>query len=45
MAISSQAIDEIAAYNDSFPKLTPHERWKKVTAWLKAQVKEKMRQA
>lgn len=37
--INSRAIDEIAAYNDSFPKLTDHERWKKVRRWLKFKVK------
>jgi hypothetical protein len=33
--LNSKAIDEIAAYNDSFPGLTPHQRWTKVRAWLK----------
>ena len=37
--INAHAIDEIAAYNDSFPKLTRHQRWKKVIAWLRFQVK------
>lgn len=36
--ISSQAIDEIATYNDSFPHLTMHERWKKVRRWLKFEI-------
>ena len=39
MALPSNAIDEIAAYNDSFPRLTPYERWRKVFAWLKARAK------
>lgn len=30
-----KVIDEVALYNDSFPKLTEHERWKKVVAWLR----------
>lgn len=38
IALPSKAIDEIAAYNDSFPLLTPHQRWKKVLAWLKIRV-------
>ena len=38
MPIDTKAIDEIAAYNDSFPHLTPHARWKKVRKWLKFQV-------
>lgn len=38
MPINAQAIDEIAAYNDSFPKLTQYERWKKVRKWLKFKV-------
>ena len=33
--IDSRAIEEIAAYNDSFPYLTMRERWKKVRRWLK----------
>jgi hypothetical protein len=33
--INSDAIDEIAAYNDSFPKLTSPQRRKKVLAWLR----------
>ena len=28
-------IDEVAAYNDSFPKLTPQQRWKRVMSWLR----------
>lgn len=38
IAIKSTAIDEIAAYNDSFPNLTPHARWRKVMAWLRTRV-------
>ncbi len=38
LPINSEAIDEIAAYNDSFPNLSEHERWKKVRKWLKFQV-------
>jgi hypothetical protein len=37
--ISMKAIDEIAAYNDSFPHLRPAQRWRKVAAWLRAKVK------
>ena len=33
--LNSKAIDEIAAYNDSFPCLTPHQRWNKICEWLK----------
>lgn len=40
MPISGHAIDEIAAYNDSFPKLTPHQRWLKVSQWLKVRAKQ-----
>ena len=36
--INSEAIDEIAAYNDSFPHLSAQERWKKVQSWLRFQV-------
>ena len=38
-SISSIAIEEIAAYNDSFPKVSPSVRWKKVNAWLKTRAK------
>jgi hypothetical protein len=37
--INSNALDEIAAYNDSFPYLSQRQRWQKVQAWLKFQVK------
>lgn len=33
--IDTCALDEIAAYNDSFPHLSPHQRWRKVVAWLR----------
>lgn len=33
--LPTRVIDEIAEYNDSFPKLTPYARWKKVRSWLK----------
>lgn len=33
--LPSKVIDEIAAYNDSFPRLSTKERWRKVHAWLK----------
>jgi len=36
--INSQAIEEIASYNDSFPHLSMHQRWMKVRKWLKFQV-------
>ena len=39
--ISPKAIDEIAAYNDSFPKLSPSQRWHKVMAWLRLQLRIK----
>lgn len=34
-ALPTSVIDEIAAYNDSFPKLTREQRWRKVVAWLR----------
>lgn len=37
--ISSKAIDEIAAYNDSFPSLCPQQRWRKVRRWLEFEIK------
>ena len=37
--IDNVAIDEIAAYNDSFPKLSHHERWCKVISWLRMRVR------
>lgn len=37
--IDTKAIDEIAAYNDSFPRLSSTERWRKVIAWLRFQTK------
>ena len=40
IALPTKAIDEIAAYNDSFPKLTNHQRWRKVRRWLALRVKE-----
>lgn len=33
--LPTSVIDEVAAYNDSFPKLSEKERWRKVHAWLK----------
>ena len=33
--ISTKAIKEIAAYNDSFPELSNIQRWRKVLAWLR----------
>lgn len=33
--LPTSVIDEIAAYNDSFPNLSRQERWKKVMAWLR----------
>ena len=39
MPINTRALEEIAAYNDSFPKLTPQKRWRKVIQWLKIKVK------
>lgn len=38
-SLPSKVVEEIAAYNDSFPKLSEKERWKKVHAWLKWKVK------
>jgi len=40
--ISAKAIEEIAAYNDSFPRLCPNQRWRKVNQWLKEQAKAKL---
>lgn len=37
--INSEAIEEIAAYNDSFPRLSSTERWRKVIAWLRFHTK------
>ena len=34
-SLRNEVIDEIATYNDSFPKLTGKERWEKVLAWLR----------
>jgi len=39
IAINSKALEEIAAYNDSFPKLTRAQRWRKVMAWLRTRVR------
>jgi hypothetical protein len=39
IAIDSRAIEEIAAYNDSFPRLCAAQRWRKVSAWLQATVR------
>jgi len=36
--INSRAIDEIASYNDSFPHLSMHLRWKKVRQWLRFEI-------
>lgn len=33
-------IDEVAAYNDSFPRLTPVKRWKRVRDWLEFRCEE-----
>ena len=38
--ISTEALDEIAAYNDSFPKLSNVQRWRKVLAWLRYRVQQ-----
>lgn len=37
-SMPTKVIDEVAAYNDSFPKLSPEQRWRKVHAWLKFRV-------
>jgi hypothetical protein len=37
-SLPNTVIDEIATYNDSFPNLTAHERWRKVMAWLRFEV-------
>ena len=37
-SLPTSVIDEVAAYNDSFPKLSPEARWRKVHAWLKFKV-------
>ncbi len=39
VALPTNTIDEIAAYNDSFPNLSRVERWRKVMAWLRYKVK------
>lgn len=41
IALDAKAIDEIAAYNDSFPNLCPAQRWRKVMAWLRTKVPAK----
>lgn len=33
--LSTAVVDEVAAYNDSFPKLSEKKRWEKVLAWLR----------
>jgi hypothetical protein len=38
--IDARAIEEIAAYNDSFPGLCPAQRWRKVLAWLRVRALE-----
>jgi hypothetical protein len=39
VTLHATLIDEVAAVNDSLPlKASPHERWKKVNAWLKWKV-------
>lgn len=40
IALHSGVIDQIATYNDSFPLLTPHQRWRKVRAWLQTKATE-----
>ena len=40
LPISNLAIDEIAGYNDSFPKLSERQRWYKVRAWLRFRIKQ-----
>lgn len=38
--VESTLVDEVAAVNDSLPKsATPHERWKKVSSWLRFKLK------
>ena len=39
IALPTSVIEEIAAYNDSFPTLCPQQRWRKVMAWLRHKVK------
>ena len=38
--IDIRAIDEIAAYNDSFPKLSEQQRWRRVRNWLRFRIKQ-----
>lgn len=38
-ALPAAVIDEVAAVNDSYKSLTPHERWKKVNSWLRWKVR------
>jgi hypothetical protein len=37
--LPTRVVDEIAEYNDSFPKLSEKERWAKVMAWLRFRTK------
>jgi hypothetical protein len=40
IALRSSLIDEVAAVNDSLgPSATSHQRWKKVTEWLRWKIK------
>lgn len=38
--LPSEVVDEIATYNDSFPRLTPVKRWKRVKEWLEFRCEE-----
>jgi hypothetical protein len=36
--IPTVIVDKVAAYNDSFPRLSRKRRWKRVVAWLRTVV-------
>lgn len=38
--VNTSLVDEIAAFNDSFPRATPQRRWQRVVAWLRKRVRE-----
>jgi hypothetical protein len=38
-ALPMTVIEEVAAVNDSYKSLSPHERWRKVNSWLRWKVR------
>lgn len=38
-ALPTAVIDEVAAVNDSYRALSPHERWRKVNSWLRWKIR------